>query len=142
MNTREFGKLGEDSAAEYLEAHGYHILGKNVFVGRREIDIIAENETHLAFVEVKTRRQVPDANSIFGPPADAVDYKKRENLVSAAEEYLLKNGCDKSPRIDVIEVYISPFTEEYKVLDVRHYENAVKKTGKFSRKKYRTNLLD
>lgn len=142
MNTREFGKLGEDSAAEYLSAHGYHILDRNVFVGHREVDIIAENDSFLVFAEVKTRRQIPDAKPIFGTPADAVDYKKRENLVSAAEEYILKNGCDKSPRIDIIEVYVSPVREEYRVLDIRHYQNAVKKAGKFSRERYRSTSRD
>lgn len=138
MNTREFGKLGEETAAEYLVSHGYHIIGQNVYVGHREVDIIAENDAFLVFVEVKTRRQLPDKASPFGTPGEAVDSNKRAHLVSAAEEYLLKNGCEKSPRIDVIEVYVSPFSEEYKVCEVRHYENAVKKTGKFSRSRRNT----
>ncbi len=141
MNTREFGKLGEDSAAEYLMSHGYHILDRNVFAGHREVDIIAENENYIVFAEVKTRRQMPDFNPLFGTPAMAVDSKKKQNLVCAAEEYILKNGCDKTPRIDVIEVYVSPFSQDYKVVDIRHFENAVQKKGKFSRKKYETNLL-
>lgn len=137
MNTREFGKLGEDSASEYLVSQGYHILGRNVFVGHREIDIIAENEKCIVFAEVKTRRQAPDSNTMFGTPATAVDAKKKQNLISAAEEYIKKNGSDKIPRIDIIEVYVSPFTKEYKVLDIRHYENTVRKSGKFSRDKYK-----
>ena len=127
MNSREFGKLGENSAAQYLRERGYHIIGQNVYVGHREVDIIAENDWFIVFAEVKTRRQLPYQNSPFGTPGEAVDNRKRELLVSAAEEYLLKNRCDKSPRIDVIEVYVSPFTDEYKVEDIRHYENAVKK---------------
>lgn len=138
MNTREFGKMGENSAAEYLRERGYHIIGQNVYVGHREVDIIAENENFIVFAEVKTRRQFPDNSSPFGTPGEAVNTRKRELLVSAAEEYLLKNGCNKSPRIDVIEVYVSPFSAEYKVEDIRHYENAVKKTAKFSRKRQNT----
>lgn len=133
MNTREFGKLGENSAAEYLKEKGYRIIGQNVYVGHREVDIIAENEDFIVFAEVKTRRQLPDKDSPFGMPGEAVDTRKRTLLVSAAEEYLLNNPGNKSPRIDIIEVYISPFSAEYKVEDIRHYENAVKKTGKFSR---------
>lgn len=134
MNTREFGKLGEDSAALYLRNNGYRIVGQNVYVGHREVDIIAENEFFIVFAEVKTRRQIPESNSPFGTPGEAVDGRKRSLLVSACEEYLLENPTKKSPRIDVIEVYVSPFSEEYKVLDIRHYENAVKKIGKFSPK--------
>ena len=138
MNTREFGKLGEDSAVRFLRNHGYRIIGQNVYVGHREVDIIAENEFFIVFAEVKTRRQIPESNSPFGTPGEAVDGRKRSLLVSAAEEYLHSNPTEKSPRIDVIEVYVSPFSEEYKALDIRHYENAVKKTGKFSRTRKNT----
>lgn len=139
MNTREFGQMGENSAAEYLESKGYHILERNLYIGHKEVDIIAENDKYLVFIEVKTRRQLPDSEAIFGTPATAVDAKKKQNLVSAAEDYIKKNGCDKIPRIDVIEVFIHPFSEEYKVLDMRHYENTVRKSGKFSRDKYKYN---
>ena len=133
MNTREFGKLGEDSAVRFLRNHGYRIIGQNVYVGHREVDIIAENEDYIVFAEVKTRRQLPNSNNPFGTPGEAVNSRKRSLLVSAAEEYLYSNPTDKSPRIDVIEVYVSPVSAEYKVEDIRHYENAVKKVGKFSR---------
>ena len=138
MNTREFGKMGEESAAEYLRGHGYEIIGQNVYVGHREVDIIAENEFFIVFAEVKTRRQIPDNNSPFGMPGEAVDSRKKTHLVSAAEEYLRSNPTEKSPRIDIIEVYVSPTSSEYKVLDLRHYENAVKKIGKFSRTRKNT----
>ena len=139
MNTREFGKMGEESAAEYLRDHGYEIIGQNVYVGHREVDIIAENEFFIVFAEVKTRHQIPD-NNPFGMPGEAVDSRKKTRLVSAAEEYLHSNPTEKSPRIDIIEVYVSPTSSEYKVLDLRHYENAVKKTGKFSRTHQNTSV--
>ncbi len=132
MDKRQLGRLGESSAAEYLISHGYHIIDRNVFIGHAEIDIIAENESNIVFVEVKTRRQYPDRNCIFPRPADAVDGKKRALLIRAAEGYLRANPTEKSPRIDIIEVYLDPAAEEYTVLNVLHFENAVKKTGKFS----------
>ena len=133
MNTREYGRLGEKSAAEYLESKGYTIVGMNVQVGHDEIDIIAENSEYIVFAEVKTRRQKPDGNPIFGTPASAVDETKQNNLIRAAEKYILLHEIEKSPRIDVIEVYADPTLTEYKVLEIRHYENAVTKRGKFSR---------
>lgn len=132
MTTREFGLLGESCAAEYLESHGYKVIGRNVHVGHDEIDIIAQRDEYLIFAEVKTRRQIPDSDAPFGTPATAVNEAKQKNIIRALEGYLASDATTLQPRIDVIEVYISP-TDETKVLDIRHYENAVRKRGKFSR---------
>ena len=133
MDNKTLGYLGEKSAALYLERRGYHIIGRNVYIGHAEIDIIAENEYNIVFVEVKTRRQYPDKFSIFPRPADAVDEHKRACLIRAVEGYSRENKSDKSPRIDIIEVYADPTSETYAVLDILHFEGAVRKIGKFSR---------
>lgn len=132
MTTREFGLLGESCAAEYLESRGYTVLSRNVHVGHGEIDIIAQRDEYLIFAEVKTRRQKPDSVVPFGTPASAVNEAKQKNIIRALEGYLTSFDTALQPRIDVIEVYISPI-DETKVLDIRHYENAVRKRGKFSR---------
>lgn len=133
MNTREYGSLGEASAAEYLESLGYRIIGRNVHVGHDEIDILADDGEYLVFAEVKTRRQLPDSNPAFGTPASAVNGEKQRNLVRAAEGYLAAHESALTPRIDVIEVYADPKAREYKVIEIRRFENAVRKRGKFSR---------
>lgn len=128
MNKRSFGHVGENSAALFLEAQGFEIVGKNVYVGRCEIDVIAKNDELLLFVEVKTRRQLPDTKTVYGRPASAVDHAKKQNLISAARRYLYENKSSTShlqPRIDIIEVYVDPKSDVYKVLDVRHFPNAV-----------------
>lgn len=133
MDKRSFGRIGEESAALYLERLGYHIIGRNVYVGHAEIDIIAENDDYIIFAEVKTRRQYPDVPSPYGTPAEAVDSKKQKLLTAAADRYILEHSSDKIPRIDVLEVYVSPASENYRVIEIRHFPNAVRKTGKFSR---------
>ena len=128
MDNRSFGRVGENSAAIYLEKNGFNIIGRNVYVGRCEIDIIAENGDLLLFVEVNTRRQAPDVKSIYGRPASAVDREKRQNLMSAVRRYLHENRKETEafqPRIDIIEVYVDPSEKAYKVLDIRHFPNAV-----------------
>ena len=134
MDTQTLGKHGEDTAARYLESHGFRIVHRNLRIGHAEIDLVAENDVYLLFAEVKTRRQIPDSRSPFGTPAEAVDAKKQAVLLTAAETYLREHACGKFFRIDVIEVYADPSWSEYRVLDVRHFENAVRKNGKFSRK--------
>lgn len=134
MDTQTLGRLGEDTAARLLISRGFRILHRNLRIGHAEIDLVAENGAVLVFAEVKTRRQIPGSPSPFGTPAEAVDAKKQAMLVRAAEAYLAEHAPDKFFRIDVIEVYADPQSADYRVLDVRHFENAVRKNGKFSRK--------
>ena len=127
---QQTGKFGENAAARYLERQGFVIVGRNVRVFHKEIDLIAENEHYLLFVEVKTRHQDPNVRSPFGRPSDAVDYKKRKNIASAAEIYLSKHPTTKMPRIDVVEVFLSPrATQENMIRDIVWYQNAFGANG-------------
>ncbi len=129
MSTRSRGTAGEESAAQYLTAHGFTVLGRNVYVGHLEIDILAQDDTHLIFAEVKTRRQYPGAGTRFGRPADSVDAKKRARLTLAVQSFLREHPGEYDgliPNIDIIEVYLDPSpTAAYRVLDIRHFRNAV-----------------
>jgi len=51
----EFGKWGEDMAVSYMLEHGFEILERNWRHSHKEIDIIAQREGTLYFVEVKAR---------------------------------------------------------------------------------------
>ena len=128
MSTRTLGNRGEESAALYLQQHGYEILGRNVRIGHWEVDILAKNDTHLVFAEVKTRRSYPGVPSKFGRPADAVDTRKRDCLVSAVYAWRKQHPGEYDtliPNIDILEVYIDPSSETYRVLEIQHYRNAV-----------------
>ena len=135
MDRRELGRVGENTAAIRLEEEGYAVIGRNVRCGRYEIDLIAEDADYVCFVEVKTRRQYPAAAPAGLNPGDAVDRRKRESLVRAAEAWLAANPTDKIPRIDVMEIWADPASDVYRVLGIRHLENAVRKTAKFSPKR-------
>jgi len=120
--------MGEESAALYLQKEGYTVLSRNVRFGHLEVDIIAKNATHLVFAEVKTRRCRPGIRSPFGRPADAVDARKRQNLLSALRAWQQTHRGEYDaliPNIDIIEVYTDPSSAEYRVLEIRHYKNAV-----------------
>ena len=128
MNTKSLGNMGEESAALYLKENGYTVLARNLHIGHLEIDIIARNDTHLVFAEVKTRRAYPGVHSKYGRPADAVDAQKQTRLMTAARRYLYEHRSeyeDLIPNIDVIEVYVDPCAEIYRVLEIRHFKNAV-----------------
>lgn len=56
---QQIGTWGEDRAVQWLQQHGYTILGRNYFAKVGEIDIIAEyrDTKRLCFIEVKTRKK-------------------------------------------------------------------------------------
>ena len=55
----ELGNQGEEMVANYLRKEGYVIIKRNWRDKFGEIDVIAENKTHIIFVEVKTRSENP-----------------------------------------------------------------------------------
>ena len=128
---KEIGKRGETIAADHLTRLGFSITARNFRVGHDEIDIIAEDEKYIVFVEVKARAQTK-LNRSYGRPAAAVDYTKKQNMLRAVNEYIRTEHPSKQPRIDVIEVYFPPITENTPIdsgklvaTDIRHIRNAV-----------------
>lgn len=95
----KLGKEGELMAVNFLMRNGYKILAQNWTVGRLELDIVAEFEGEIVFVEVKTRR-----NDYFSTPRDAVTTKKIKNILRAADAYIKEHEIDLSPRFDIIEI--------------------------------------
>ena len=93
------GSTGEAMAVEYLLGKGYNILHQNWRHSHWEVDIIAEKETVLHFIEVKTRR-----TRQFGFPEDDVDKKKIKNLINAAEEYLYQQPQWKRIQFDILSI--------------------------------------
>ena len=129
----DIGERGEELAAEFLNKSGYTVIARNCRISHDEIDIIAEDEKYIVFAEVKTRSDTP-SNRRYGRPACAVDYRKKEKLLRAAAQYIRREKPEKSPRIDVIEVYL-PYIREGMPVDVstltavkiNHIRNAVHK---------------
>ena len=53
----ELARLGEDFVAEMLERRGFDIVGRNVRVGRLELDVIARRGSLVVVCEVRSRRK-------------------------------------------------------------------------------------
>lgn len=96
---REIGNAGEDIVCVFLEKNGYTVLERNYTVRGGEIDIIAEKNDVIAFVEVKLRRE---GAAVSGE--EAVNISKRRHLILAAERYMLQCGESKNGRFDVAAV--------------------------------------
>lgn len=127
-NNREFGNIGETAAAEYLVKKGYKIAARNYYATHGELDIVAVNDVNIVFAEVKTRTNA-ESSLRYGRPASAVGVPKKEALVLSAQEYLYSNPSPLQPRIDVMEVYLTPLEKngktEYRIDDIVVFENAV-----------------
>ncbi len=108
------GRRGEELAAGYLMKNGYTIRDRNWRSGKTEIDIIAENNAFIIFVEVKTR-----AADYQVHPAEAVNVPKQRTIINAASNYINRNGLVKEARFDIITV-INRGTG----LEIDHIENA------------------
>jgi putative endonuclease len=106
------GRMGEELAAEFLQASGFNLVAANyaVPVGRSpggvaisaEIDLVAYEETTLCFIEVKTRR-----SDWFATPEKNVDLRKQRQITRAALGYRRILGLGESEyRFDVVSVII------------------------------------
>ncbi len=95
----KLGADGESIAVDYLKANGYKVIARNWRVGHLEVDIIAELNSTIVFVEVKTR-----STNFFGDPHTFVSIEKQKNIVAAANEYLQQNQLDMECRFDIIGV--------------------------------------
>ncbi len=113
--TQLHGDLGENAACKYLKKHKYKILARNYRKTYGEIDIIAQKNDMISFVEVKTR-----TNTDYGTAGEAVTYHKQQKLIRAAKAYIAENKLDCGISFDVVEVY----HEGRKVVSVYHIENA------------------
>ncbi len=120
------GKTGEEAVCSYLRELGYSITARNYRKKCGEIDIIAENDDFIVFVEVKTRK--------FGSlvqGADAVTKQKQKKIILTADLYISETGTLKQPRYDIAEVVIT--TDKYPdVLEINYYENDFDSSGIFT----------
>ena len=90
------GALGEEIAARFLVHHGARIEGRNIEIGRGEIDIVAIHGRVRTVVEVKT---VTTAAPRTG--AEAVDETKSDQLRSLAASL-----DPPVQRIDIVDVLL------------------------------------
>lgn len=112
------GRTGERMAGEALVRQGYSILDRNFRCQYGEVDLVAEHEGELVFVEVKTRRGMA-----YGRPEEAVTLRKQRKILEVASYYLDAHDCSqRSWRIDVVAVQ---FDQTGRFEEIRIYQHAV-----------------
>ena len=121
-SNRSLGRAGESVACDFLVKNGFSIVKRNYTVRGGEIDIIAEDEKYIIFVEVKTRTAGRSVEK-YGRGATAVNNVKKEHFLFAVKSYMRAFPSKKKPRIDVIEITLENF-EGCVATKISHFPNA------------------
>jgi putative endonuclease len=96
--TRDKGRDAEQAAVDYLISRGYRIVDRNFTCKIGEIDVIAEHDGEVVFVEVRSSR----AGS-FIDPAYSVNRTKQRKIIRTAQVYLARHFREMPPcRFDVV----------------------------------------
>jgi putative endonuclease len=100
VDRRAFGQAGEDGAVAYLVAQGFRIRARNFTCPYGELDIVAEKDDLLCFVEVRMR-----SHAAWGDPAHTIGHRKQRRVVKAALHYLFAHAPgERMIRFDVVTV--------------------------------------
>lgn len=105
----KWGKQAENIVCEYLISKGYTVRERNwrPSTSKSEIDLIAQKDDTLIFVEVKARSDKEL------DPTEAMTSEKIKNVVRGANSYLISQDFDFYYRFDVAAV--SGNAEDYKL---------------------------
>ena len=95
--SREKGNYAEDLASSYLEELGFIVVVRNFYSRFGELDIIAEKEDVLHFVEVKSAEDYEKAIQNITP-------KKLSRIIKTAQVYMKKNAYDGDYSFDALVV--------------------------------------
>jgi putative endonuclease len=114
------GKWGEEMALKYLMKKGHMLVARNYRIPGGELDLITMNNGILVFVEVKLRQ-----NKDFGPPEEALNYRKRQKILRTIFTYLEKENVSIQPRpvtwqLDLIAIEHKPGARKG---TIKHFQN-------------------
>lgn len=79
---KDFGTQGESQVAQMLEKKGFKIIGRNYKKVYGEIDLIAQKDNEIVFVEVKTR-----SNSYI-EPENLISHAQQRKIIATAKAYV------------------------------------------------------
>jgi putative endonuclease len=121
VSNKRIGDAAEDEVARLLVAASWTILGRNVRMGRYELDLVAVDPgppAMLVVIEVRWRR-----TRDFGLPEETVDHRKRTRIRAGAYGLL-----DRGQLADGVPLPRLPLRFDLVVLEpdgrLRHYRAA------------------
>lgn len=129
ISTHKTGGIGETVACDYLARNGYSVVRRNYRFNsdkrvRGEIDIIAEDDKYIVFVEVKLRSDDAELRARYGRPSAAVTRTKQTKILAGVACYLREFPSDLQPRADVIEIVYSELGDGGAAFSINHIKSA------------------
>ena len=100
-HNQKIGNLGQQIAVRFLNGKGFRIIDQNIYFRVGEIDILAEKDNILSFIEVKTR-----TNLKFGFPEEGVTDTKRKHLELAIDCYMAENNVNQECVLEIIAILL------------------------------------
>ena len=111
--SQKIGEIGENIAVKFLMKHGFFIIERNYTKKSGEIDVIAEKEGKLYFIEVKSVARETLENVIHETlnnyrPEDNMHPWKLKRLSRTIQTYLLSEKIpdEKEWQVDLLVVYL------------------------------------
>ena len=110
--TQKIGEIGENIAVKFLMKHGFTILDQNYTKKWGEIDIVAEKNDKLYFIEVKSVSRLNLDDIIYKTdqynPEDNMHPWKMKRLSRTIQTYLLdkKPSEEKEWQVDLLIVFL------------------------------------
>ncbi len=117
-HNQNIGRFGETLAKNYLIKHGYKIIKQNLKISYQELDLIAEKDGQIIFVEVKTR-----LSQIYGPADEAATFTNLTRYQRGIEMFIEDNNvATDNFRADLIAVDIDRRKSTAKI---KHYRDII-----------------
>lgn len=115
---RDLAKVGETLSAQYITKLGYVIISQNYHSPYGEIDIIAQNDSEIVIIEVKTR-----SKHVIKYAENSICKSKQKKITLSAMHFLSRNEqyADLACRFDVIILFYHDLDETFQI---KHYKNA------------------
>jgi len=85
-HTRSIGQRGEQIAIDYLTRSHYQIVARNWQIWGGELDIVAQSNEEIIFIEVKFRQR-----KLGGSAKESLSHKKQKQFRRSSELFLLKH---------------------------------------------------
>lgn len=103
----EFGKFAEETAALNYISRGYTILERRWRMGKNEIDLIAQKDDEIIFIEVKARKDNEEE------AVSAVNCDKRKRMIRSADAFISRQKGRMNYRFDIVTCIGTP--KDYKL---------------------------
>ena len=111
---KKTGQAGEDIACIFLERKGYTIKDRNYRKPWGEIDIIAEKNNTVRFIEVKAITLSGLSREIGHRPEELVDSRKLGKISRTASLYMERRRDNREYQIDVVGILLDEVTHTAK----------------------------